>query len=156
MGIYIEMPKFNKTEEELETHFDKWLFAIKNLYKLDEIPGKLQEKVFERFFEIAEIAHMNPDERTTYESSLKYYRDMNNVVATAKDEGWDKGLAKGLAEGLAEGEAKGLAEGEAKGKKEQAIEIADNCITQGMDCEAIAQITGLSLAEINIRKNRHE
>ena len=66
--IYIEMPKFNKTEEELETHFDKWLFAIKNLYKLDDIPGKLRENVFERFFEIAEIAHMDPEERTTYES----------------------------------------------------------------------------------------
>ena len=125
------MPKFNKTEEELETHFDKWLFAIKNLYKLDKIPGKLQEKVFERFFEIAEIAHMNPEERTTYESSLKYYRDMNNVVAKAKGEGWTEGKA----------------EGKAEGKKEQAIEIANNLLNV-LDSKTIASKTGLTIEEI--------
>ena len=147
--IYIEMPKFNKTEDELETHFDKWLFAIKNLYKLDKIPGKLQEKVFERFFKIAEIAHMNPEERTTYESSLKYYRDMNNVVATAKGEGWAKGEAQGKAEGKAEGLAKGLAKGLAEGEVKKSITIAINCLKQGMDSETIATITGLPAAEID-------
>ena len=153
--IYIEMPKFNKTEEELETHFDKWLFAIKNLYKLDDIPGKLQEKIFERFFEIAEIAQMNPEERTTYENSLKYYRDMNNVVETAKDEGWEagieKGIAKGKAEGLAEGKAEGLAEGKAEGKKEQAIDIAKKLLDL-LDSETIAEKTGLTVSEIESLK----
>ena len=139
--IYIEMPKFNKTEAELETHFDKWLFAIKNLYRLNSIPGKLQEKVFERFFEIAEIAHMNDDERSTYENSLKYYRDMNNIVTTAKGEGWDRGKA----EGLAEGEVKGKAEG----KSEGFIEAALNCIKQGMDNNTISTITGLADDEID-------
>ena len=47
--IYLEMPKFNKTEEELESRFDKWLFAIKNLSRLDDIPGTLRENIFERF-----------------------------------------------------------------------------------------------------------
>jgi len=135
--IYIEMPKFNKTESELETHIDKWLFAIKNLYKFDEIPGKLREKIFERFFEIAEIAQMNPDERTNYENSLKYYRDMNNVVATAKGEGWEEGKTEGLAEGLAEG------------RNERDSEIAINCIKQGLDNSSITIITGLSDVEIN-------
>ena len=145
--IYIEMPKFNKTEEELETHFDKWLFAIKNLYKLDDIPGKLQEKIFERFFEIAEIAQMNPEERTTYENSLKYYRDMNNVVETAKDEGWEAGIEKGIAKGKAEG----LAEGKAEGKKEQAIDIAKKLLDL-LDSETIAEKTGLTVSEIESLK----
>jgi predicted transposase/invertase (TIGR01784 family) len=101
--IYIEMPKFNKSEDELETHFDKWLFAIKNLYRLDDIPSQLREQVFERFFEIAEIARMAPEERTNYESSLKYYRDMNNVVATAKGEGWDEGWQEGRQDGMQQG-----------------------------------------------------
>jgi predicted transposase/invertase (TIGR01784 family) len=29
--IYLEMPKFSKTIDELETHFDKWLYIIQNL-----------------------------------------------------------------------------------------------------------------------------
>ena len=54
--IYLEMPKFNKTLEELESRFDKWLYVIKNLNRLDHIPSKLQEKVFEKLFKVAEIA----------------------------------------------------------------------------------------------------
>jgi len=144
--IYIEMPKFNKTEAELETHFDKWLFAIKNLYRLDDIPGKLQEKVFERFFEIAEIAHMNEEERTSYESSLKYYRDMNNAVATAKGEGWEEGVSEGMEKGIAEGIEKGLEKGK--------IDMVKSCVKQGLDDDTIAQITGLSIEDINELKRR--
>lgn len=36
--IYLEMPKFKKTIDELETRFDKWLYVISNLNKLDRIP----------------------------------------------------------------------------------------------------------------------
>lgn len=125
--LYLEMPKFNKTEKELETHFDKWMFAIKNLSKLEEIPGTLHEDIFERFFEIAEIAHMDNDERSTYENSLKYYRDMNNVVATAKGEGW--------------------AEGKAEGEYHKAIDIAKSLLDL-LDIEIIAEKTGLTIDEI--------
>jgi hypothetical protein len=55
--VYLQMPNFNKTEDELETQFDKWLFVLKNLHKLHDRPGKLQERVFEKFFDSAEIAH---------------------------------------------------------------------------------------------------
>ncbi|MGV3541532.1 MAG: Rpn family recombination-promoting nuclease/putative transposase, partial [Rufibacter sp.] len=54
--IYLEMPKFNKTLEELETRFDKWLYIIRNLHRLDRIPDKLRERVFEKLFAAAEIA----------------------------------------------------------------------------------------------------
>ena len=146
--IYIEMPKFNKTEDELETHFDKWLFAIKNLYKLDEIPGKLRERVFERFFEIAEIAKMDPEERATYESSLKYYRDMNNVVATAEEKGWEEGLQEGMQKGRQEGMRKGRQEGMQEGENKKAITVALNAIKHGMDINLIAELTGLTIPEI--------
>lgn len=42
MFIYLQMPKFNKKVEELETRFDKWLFVLKNLHKLDRIPEKIK------------------------------------------------------------------------------------------------------------------
>ena len=54
--IYLEMPKFTKSEEELETLFDKWLYAIRNMASLMERPRVLQEKVFQHLFEVAEIA----------------------------------------------------------------------------------------------------
>jgi predicted transposase/invertase (TIGR01784 family) len=84
--IYLEMPKFNKEIEELETRFDKWLYLIKNLHKLDRIPEKLKEKIFLKLFDTAEIAKFSQQEYQDYESSLKYYRDLKNSLDTAKEE----------------------------------------------------------------------
>ena len=41
--IYLEMPKFNKPVDELVTRFDKWLYVIRNLNRLDHVPDKLRE-----------------------------------------------------------------------------------------------------------------
>jgi len=84
--IYLEMPKFNKTVDELETRFDKWLFVLRNLNRLDRVPDKLKEQIFEKLFETAEIAKFTPDQVRSYEDSLKYYRDLKNSLDTASDE----------------------------------------------------------------------
>ena len=119
--IYLEMPKFTKGENELETLFDKWLYAIRNLASLMERPRALQEKVFSHLFEVAEIAKFDRKERYEYEESLKAYRDWFSVMETAEIRGHEKGFTKGLAEGLekgmAEGREKGLAEGLAEGRE---------------------------------------
>ena len=49
-------------------------------------PKKLQERVFKKLFEAAEIAKFTSKEREAYEESLKYYRDIKNVVDTSKEE----------------------------------------------------------------------
>jgi predicted transposase/invertase (TIGR01784 family) len=84
--IYLEMPKFNKSVDELDTRFDKWLYVLRNLNKLDRIPDKLREQIFDKLFETAEIARFTPDQVRSYEDSLKYYRDLRNSLETAKDE----------------------------------------------------------------------
>jgi hypothetical protein len=48
---------------------------------------KLQERVFKQLFEVAEIAKFTQEERMAYEESLKYYRDMKNVIDTSREEG---------------------------------------------------------------------
>lgn len=47
----------------------------------------MQDKIFEKLFEAAEIAKFTPEERDAYEESLKYYRDIKNVVDTSREEG---------------------------------------------------------------------
>ena len=141
--IYLEMPKFTKTENELETLFDKWLYAIRHLSDLMNRPQILQEKVFQHFFEEAEIAKFNRQERLEYEDSLKAYRDWYSVMKTAQI----KSRAAGLAEGRAEGRAVGLAEGRAEGARDKTFEIARSMKREGMDFQTIIQITGLSAEE---------
>ncbi len=84
--IYLEMPKFNKEIEELETRFEKWLFVLKNLHKLDRVPEKLKERIFLQLFETAEISKFSQQEYQEYENSLKYYRDIKNSLDTAREE----------------------------------------------------------------------
>ncbi|WP_045217541.1 Rpn family recombination-promoting nuclease/putative transposase [Desulfonatronovibrio magnus] len=85
--IYLALPKFQKNLDQLETRFEKWLYAIKHLDRLDKIPDALREQIFEKFFQVAEIANFSRDEIQKYEDSLKYYRDLKNVLDTARDEG---------------------------------------------------------------------
>lgn len=39
--IYLIMPKFKKRHDELETGFDKRLYALKHLYELQARPNKI-------------------------------------------------------------------------------------------------------------------
>ncbi len=97
--IYLELPKFKKTINELKDHFDKWIYLLKHLPNLEEPPDLLQENVFMQLFEVAQIAKFSASEREAYESSLKYYRDMNSVIETAREEGIQEGKIQGLQEG---------------------------------------------------------
>ena len=135
--IYLEMPKFRKREDELETLFDKWMFVLKNLATLLERPVALQERVFKRLFETAEIARFSESEMRDYEESLKNLRDLGNVLNTAKEEG------------RKEGRKEGIEEGEKRKSMEMALRMRDD----GMPLEVIAKYTGLSVEEIQNLKS---
>ena len=126
--IYLELPKFTKQEHELKTHFDKWLYVFTHLSELQNRPKNLQERIFKKLFEAAEIAKFSPKEKEAYEESLKYYRDIKNVVDTSREEG------------RLEGKAEGKLEGRLKEKEETVL----NSIKQGLNNVLIAKITGLS------------
>ena len=85
--IYLEMPKFQKTEEELETIVDKWLYALKNLPRLLERPKALQDRIFKKFFDVAEIANLSKEEYVKYLESEKVYYDNDGAIRTAEAKG---------------------------------------------------------------------
>jgi predicted transposase/invertase (TIGR01784 family) len=85
--IYLEMPNFKKTENELETRLDKWLYFIKHLEDFQTIPSIFSDEVFNQAFEKAELAKFGQTELANYENSLKIYRDLKGVIDTAFDEG---------------------------------------------------------------------
>ena len=126
--VYLEMPKFNKPVDELETNFEKWLYLLKNLNRLDRIPDKLKTKIFMKFLEVAEIAKLSPDEAREYEDSLKVYRDWHNITETTRREAREEGLKK----------AKRKAEEE--GEERTAIAF----LRLGVSIEMVMQATGFS------------
>lgn len=126
--IYLEMPKFKKTLDELETRFDKWLYVIRNLSRLDDIPKPLQEQVFQKLFKIAEISKFTTAQWQSYESSLKYYRDLKNSMDTAFGEGFDEGVAEGI--------------------YHEKVATAQRLKSLNLAVEVIVQVTGLTADEI--------
>ena len=158
---YVEIARFNKDINELETNFDKWLYVLRNLSRLDNQPTYLRNEVFNRLFSQAEIARFDKKELKAYEDSLKAYRDIKNSLDTAKEEGRAEGLAEGraeghaegLAEGLAEGRAKGHAEGLAEGASEKALTIARELFAMNMSIDNIKKVTGLTDDEIHNLSN---
>jgi predicted transposase/invertase (TIGR01784 family) len=85
--IYLEMPNFKQTENELNTRLDKWLFFIKYLEDFQTIPSIFTDEIFTKAFEKAELAKFGQAELDSYENSLKTYRDLKGVIETAFDEG---------------------------------------------------------------------
>ena len=150
--IYLELPKFNKTEDELVTMMDKWMYVLKNVSRLLDRPASLRDRIFTRFFEVADIKKFTPEDMLQYEASLKAYRDNTNTIKTAEDKGVKKGmelgLKKGIEKGLKKGRKEGLEKGKAEGQKAKAVEIARNMKQKGMDTKTIADITGLTAKEI--------
>jgi predicted transposase/invertase (TIGR01784 family) len=114
--VYLEMPKFKKSLEEIETHFEKWLYVLRHLNELDNIPAKLTERIFKKLFDVAEIAKFNREQLTQYGDSLKYYWDLKNSLDTKLREG----------------------------EQRKALEIAKNLLAMGLDIESIAKATGLT------------
>lgn len=127
---YVEISKFNKTIDQLETDLDKWLFVLRNLSRLDKQPKRLQSELFDRLFAEAEIAKFTKSELREYEDSLKAYRDIKNSLDSAEE----KGRAEGRAEGFAEGKA----------------EVARKLLAMGLPVNSIAEATGLTPEEIDL------
>lgn len=147
--IYVEIPKFDKKETELVTMYDKWMYVLKNLSKLMQRPAALQERVFTRLFEQAEIAKFNKQDQKLYEDSMNAYRDIVNAIRTAEKKKYAEGEAEGLAKGLVEGRAKGLVEGRAEGRAEGIVEVAKKMLDKGMAAALVAEMTGLPLDKVS-------
>ncbi len=123
---FLQMPLFNKQEDELKTHFDKWMYFLKNLENFEHIPAILNETIFNKGFEIARIAKFNPEQSEQYQKSLLQYLEVKNVTDTA------------------------FQEGKLEGKLEGKIEAARILKAEQVSIDLIIKTTGLTKQEIEI------
>ncbi|MGB0561011.1 MAG: Rpn family recombination-promoting nuclease/putative transposase [Spirulinaceae cyanobacterium] len=151
--IYLEMPKFTKTIAQLENRFEKWLYVLRNLPEIQEIPESLQEQVFTKLFETAEIAQFNREELSSYENSLKYYRDLQNSIDTARDEGKTEGIEVGRQEGIEMGRQEGIEMGRQEGMTAGAKAIARSLLQEGVNENVIRKTTGLTAEQLTQLKS---
>jgi len=134
---FIELPKFNKSLNELNTILDKWIYFIKNAENLEMIPKEFKSlKEFKEAFEIATQTAWNKEELEVYEYIALKEADEINALRTA--------------------EMKGIKKGEKRGEKKAKIEIVKNSLKEGLDIDIISKLTKLTIEEIKKIKDENE
>jgi len=125
----VVMPRFNKTESELRTRKDKWIYFLKNLASFEEIPAILNEPIFQKGFDLARIANYDKLQLRDYERSYNDYLSFKASMDYQFNQGMD----------------------------EKAKITARKLIKKGMENAEVAEITELPLSEVvKIRKEIEE
>lgn len=138
--IFIELPKFNKTEKELVSIQDKWIYFIKNAGQLDSIPSNVSPQQIHAF-EIANEANFSEQELDLQHRKKDWIYIQKNSIEYAMKTGLEQGLEKGIEQGIEQG------------RMDAEKIIAVNMLSLGVDHAIIAQSTGLSLGDIQALSN---
>lgn len=147
--IFVELPKFHKELEELETITDKWIYFITSTRNLHSVPPQMATVAeINKALQIAEQANMTPAELDEIERRVFFISDQKNAITKAVNQGLQKGLQEGLQEGLKQGLQQGLQEGILQGELNAKLTIARQLLPI-LDDQSISNSTGLSLAQIS-------
>jgi hypothetical protein len=136
--ITVELPKFNKTINELKSDWDIWLYCFRNMHLLKEQPESLKgHPQFDSLFEAAEIENLTETEMEVYAKSIAEYHDVQLMMECSLVEGREEGLQKGRREGRRESVAS------------EDRKIAKNLLKMNFSINDIAKATGLTPEQIN-------
>lgn len=124
--VFVELPKFNKQLEELETLTDKWIYFLKSARRLDVVPETMGEvPEIRKAFEVANQANLTREELEDLEKREIWIHDQRNAIKKAVNQAL----------------------------KQKEVEIAKRLLDV-LDEEIISQTTGLSLEEV--QRLKHE
>ena len=126
--IYLSLPFFNKSEEECESGFEKWIYVLKYMEVLERLPFTAQKKIFNHLAKLADVRCLSSEEQEKYDESIKAVDDYYS----------------GLYGFYVEGEEKGIAKGRAEGELSKSLTIARNLLAMGMSLPQIVKATGLN------------
>ena len=122
--IYLSLPFFDKSEEECETGFEKWIYVLKYMEVLERLPFTAQKKIFNHLAKLADVRCLSSEEQEKYDESIKAVDDYYSGLYGSYIEGEEKGIAKGR------------------------VEVARNLLAMGMSWSQIMQATGLTEEEL--------
>ena len=85
--VFIELPKFQKTLETLDSLSDKWIYFLSNANKLRSVPSNMStEPAIQHAFRVAEQSQLSRDELETLEQQSMVLNDSINAILYAKQE----------------------------------------------------------------------
>jgi predicted transposase/invertase (TIGR01784 family) len=137
--VFLELGRFKKHIWELETTFDKWMYLLRHMHEMVEIPEIFQTPEFKRLFILAEIGNFTASELKEYQQSLHSMSDYYNIIDSAEKRAREEGLLQGRLEGLAEG------------REEGRMEVVQKLIASGMSVESVAEILQIPVDQLKDR-----
>jgi predicted transposase/invertase (TIGR01784 family) len=129
---FIELPKFTKREDELETVLEKWIYFIKNASNLKMIPANADSKPLQVAYEVANQFGWSREDLEIYDARGVRIQDERGAVEHAAEKGIQQG------------------------RHEKAREVAQAMLAEGLDLALIVKVTGLTADEITVLKTKGE
>ena len=123
--VFLELGRFHKRLWELESVFDKWMYLLKHMHEMVDIPQIFQTPDFKRLFILSEIDNFTAEEYSEYQKSLTRMSDYYNIIDSAEKRAREEG------------------------ERNKAIEIARRMIEMGLSRETVAKAVGLASAELD-------
>jgi predicted transposase/invertase (TIGR01784 family) len=126
--VFVELPKFQQTLEQIDTLTEKWMYFLQHTRELEAIPERMGNvAAIRQAFEVANQSNLNRDELEELEHQSIFIQDQRNAISLANQQG--------------------RAEGREEGALSMQKTIATNLLST-LDDAAIANLTGLTLEEV--------
>lgn len=127
--VFIELPKFSKTEDQLITLKDKWLYFFRNWENDADVPSTIQEEEIIEAYHAMEKYNWDKDEQEAYLKANIALIDEYDARRVERLEGRKEGI------------------------KEGKILIAKKLLKEALTISQVAEITDLSEDDISSLKN---
>lgn len=126
---FIELPKFNKTAQELTTIVDQWVFFIKNAENLEVIPDNIKDEGLRFAYQDADKHNWTKEELEAYDYVLMREQDDRGRLTLATKRATEKATEKAT--------------------KTTLQVVAKKMLRLGFSLTDIVESTGLTIEEIH-------
>jgi hypothetical protein len=151
--VTVELGRFDKSLDELETGLDCWLFLFKNITKLKMVPEVFRGTIFEKIMEMSRIKTLPKEQKEDWKKELDNNRYVQEAIEINREQAFAEGVAekeeaainayrKGKEEGVAEKEEAAI-NAYRKGKLNQLKTNIASMKSNGMTEEEIKAILDL-------------
>ncbi len=101
--FFVELPKFHKELDDLETLTEKWIYFMKNTNQLETVPETMEiVPEIGKALRIANQANLSPEELEDLEKREMFLEDQRGAIIKGRQEGIEEGRQEGIKKGKLE------------------------------------------------------
>ena len=146
--VFVELPKFERTLDQLDNIQQQWIYFVKNAGKLNFIPESLNTPSLRQAFDIINEAGMSAEELEAQHKRHDFIILQRDSLTKARSDGEQEGLAKGIEQGIGIGIERGIEQGMERGRLAERNALICQAHRSGLSPQLIASLVGLSEPEL--------